>query len=68
MEICNKTDNPTIGIVLCAEKNDAVVRYTLGDRKDIGVFSAKYKLFMPTEEELKREIEISRENFRLIND
>ncbi len=67
MEVCTDTDNPTIGIVLCAEKNDAVVRYTLGNRADIGVFAPKYKLYLPTEEELRREIELTRENFKLLN-
>ena len=65
MEVCQPDDNPTIGIILCAKKNDAVIKYTLGDRKDIGVFQAKYDLIMPSEEELRREIEITREKFRL---
>lgn len=67
MDVCTEADNPTVGIVLCSEKNDSVVRYTLGGRNDIGVFSPQYKLIMPTEEELKREIERTRENFNLIN-
>ena len=67
MDVCTDMDNPTVGIILCSEKNDAVVRYTLGNRNDIGVFSPQYKLIMPTEEELKREIEITRENFHLLN-
>lgn len=67
MEVCQEGDNPTIGIILCARKNDAVIRYTLGDRKDIGVFQAKYDLVMPTEEELRREIENTRRSFRLIH-
>ena len=66
-EICQPDDNPTIGIILCAEKNDTVIEYTLGDRKDIGVFSAKYDLIMPTKEELSREIELTRQKFKLIN-
>lgn len=66
-EICQPDDNPTIGIILCSEKNDTVVEYTLGDRKDIGVFSAKYNLIMPTKEELCREIELTRQKFKLIN-
>lgn len=68
MDVCTDMDNPTVGIILCAEKNDAVVRYTLGNRNDIGVFSSQYKLIMPTEEELRREIELTRENFRLLNE
>ncbi len=66
-EVCLPDDNPTIGIILCAEKNDTVIEYTLGDRKDIGVFSAKYNLIMPTKEELSREIELTRQKFKLIN-
>lgn len=66
-EICTDTDNPTVGIVLCAKKNDAEVKYTLGNRNDISVFSPSYHLTMPTEEELRREIEITRENFKLLH-
>ncbi|MDE6229740.1 MAG: PDDEXK nuclease domain-containing protein [Muribaculaceae bacterium] len=62
-EVCTETDNPTVGIILCAEKNDTVIEYTLGNRTDIGVFAPKYKLMLPTEEELRYEIEKTRENF-----
>ena len=62
-EVCTETDNPTVGIILCAEKNDTVIEYTLGNRTDIGVFAPKYKLMLPTEEELRSEIEKTRENF-----
>lgn len=48
-------DNPTIGIVLCTKKDDAVVRYSiLNESKQI--FASKYMTYLPTEEELKREI------------
>ncbi len=67
MEVCREDDNPTVGIILCAEKNDAVIRYTLGDRTDIRVFQAKYDLVLPTPEELKREIARTREQFLLLN-
>lgn len=63
-EICTPDDNPTVGIILCTEKNDTVIEYTLGNRNDIDVFASKYKLMLPTEEELKREIEQTKENFR----
>jgi hypothetical protein len=53
-------DNPTIGIVLCADKNDTMVKYSvLSDNENL--FAAKYKLYMPTEEELRRELERERE-------
>lgn len=67
MDVCTGNDNPTVGIILCSEKNESVVKYTLGNREDIGVFSSQYKLIMPTEEELKREIELTRENFNILN-
>lgn len=66
-EVCGEGDNPTVGIILCAEKNDTVIEYTLGDRMDISVFASKYKCIIPTEDELRREIEQTRENFRQLN-
>lgn len=52
-ELMNIGDNPPVGIVLCAEKNDAVVKYTLPkDEKQI--FAAKYMTYLPTKEELKK--------------
>lgn len=52
-------DNPTIGLILCTEKNETVARYSvLNDRKQI--FAAKYMLYLPTEEQLRLEIEKER--------
>ncbi|MBK5275467.1 MAG: DUF1016 family protein [Desulfuromonadales bacterium] len=51
-------DNPTIGLILCDKKNEAVAKYSvLSDRKQI--FASKYMLYLPTEQEL--EIELERE-------
>ena len=51
-ELMNHGYNPPVGIVLCAEKNDAVVRYTLPeDEKQ--VFAAQYMTYLPTQEELQ---------------
>jgi predicted nuclease of restriction endonuclease-like (RecB) superfamily len=48
-------DNPTIGLILCAEKNQAVARYSvLHDREQI--FAARYVTYLPTVEELEREL------------
>lgn len=55
-------DNPTIGIVLCSEKNETMVKYSVLNEND-HLFASKYKLYIPTEEELKKEIE--RERFNL---
>ena len=55
-ELMNEGDNPPIGLVLCADKTDAVVKYTLPEN-NIQIFAAKYKLYLPTEEELKQELQ-----------
>ncbi len=53
-------DNPTLGIVLCSEKNEAVVKYSvLKDSQQL--FASKYLMYLPTEEELRAEIEKDRE-------
>ncbi len=46
---------PTVGIVLCARKNDAMVELTLPS--DANIFASKYQLYLPSKEELKRELE-----------
>lgn len=52
-------DNPTIGLILCAEKNETIVKYSiLNDGKQI--FASRYQLTLPTEEELKHHIEQER--------
>lgn len=55
-EQINEGDNPPIGIVLCADKSDSLVRYTLPEN-NTQIYASKYKLYLPTEEELKRELE-----------
>lgn len=57
-ELMNEGDNPPIGLVLGADKNDSVVKYTLKDKE--GLFAAKYKTYLPTEDELKREINLEK--------
>ncbi len=49
-------DNPTLGLILCAEKNDAVVRYTLGEDQQKRIFASRYKTYLPTEAELREEM------------
>jgi len=51
-----KGDNPSLGLILCADKNDAVVKYTLGPDQQKKIFASRYKLHLPTEAELKAEI------------
>ena len=64
-ELMNEGDTPPIGIVLCAEKNDAVVKYTLPE-DNIQVYASKYFTYLPTEEELKRELRL--DEFRKLDD
>lgn len=54
-EVKEKNDNPTIGLILCTEKSDAMVKYTLGDKKK-QIFASKYQLYLPTEAELEAEL------------
>lgn len=54
-ELTNEGDNPPIGIVLCADKSDAIVKYTLPeDNKQI--YASKYMTYIPTEDEFKKEL------------
>ena len=49
-------DNPTLGLILCSDKNDAVVRYTLGEQQERNIFASRYQLYLPTVEELQQEL------------
>ena len=57
-ELMNEGDNPPIGIVLCADKSDQVVKYTLPEDNN-QIFASKYKLYLPTEEEFKKELNLN---------
>ena len=64
-ELMNEGDNPPIGIVLCADKSDAIVKYTLPeDNKQI--FASRYMTYIPSEEEFKRELRL--EEYRLTDE
>ena len=54
-ELMNEGDNPPIGSVLCADKSESVVKYTLPEN-ETQIFASKYKLYLPSEEELLREL------------
>jgi hypothetical protein len=57
-------DNPTIGILLCSDTDEDIARYSiLHDSKQL--FATKYKLYLPTQEELKAEIEAQKAQFYL---
>ena len=54
---------PTVGIVLCSDKNEAMVRITLPD--DAQVLASRYQLFLPTERELREELLAQRRRLEL---
>lgn len=62
-----ESDNPTIGIVLCSETDEDIARYSVLHDND-RLFASKYMLYMPTEEELRKEIERQKEFYRLQHD
>jgi hypothetical protein len=55
-EVRGEDDNPTMGLILCTDKNDTVVKYTLGPDQGRKIFASRYKLHLPTEAELKAEL------------
>ena len=57
-------DNPTIGIVLCSDTDDDIARYSVMHGNE-QLFVSKYKLYLPTKEELKAEIETQKAMFYL---
>jgi predicted nuclease of restriction endonuclease-like (RecB) superfamily len=55
VEVTRKDENPPIGLILCTEKNDAAVRYTLND-SNRKIFTSKYQMHLPSVEELTEEL------------
>jgi predicted nuclease of restriction endonuclease-like (RecB) superfamily len=52
-------DGPTVGIILCAQKDESVVRYSVLEGNE-QLFASKYKLVLPSEEELRAELDRER--------
>ena len=48
-------DNPTLGIILCADKDDTIVHYSVM-KESLQLFASKYRLVLPSEEELRAEL------------
>ena len=61
-----ESDNPTIGIILCLETDEDIARYSIlkGNEQ---LFASKYKLYLPSDEELRAEIESQKTIFELQN-
>lgn len=55
-------ENPTIGILLCANKNDSVVKFTLPENEK-NIVASQYKLYLPTEQQLLEAVNIELQNF-----
>ena len=49
-------ENKTIGILLCADKNDAVVKFSLPENSE-NIIASKYQLYLPAEKQLLSELE-----------
>ncbi|MGI6512146.1 MAG: PDDEXK nuclease domain-containing protein [Catenisphaera adipataccumulans] len=60
-------DNPTLGIVLCADTDEDIAKYSVLHGSE-QLFATKYKLYLPSEEELKAEIQTQKELFELQQD
>lgn len=60
-------DNPTIGIVLCSDTDEDIARYSVMHGNE-QLFASKYKLYLPTEEELRAEIETQKAMYYLQHD
>lgn len=60
----NEDDNPTLGIILCSDTDEDIARYSIMHGNE-QLFASKYKLYLPTEEELRSEIEMQKQMFYL---
>jgi len=63
-KIKQENDNPTIGLILCTEKNNTIVKYSLLKDSE-QIFASKYLTQLPSEEELIAEIERERQQIEL---
>ena len=61
-----KEESPTIGILLCADKNDAVVELVLPE-KNTTILASKYQLYLPTKEQILNQLDITTNHIKKIN-
>lgn len=66
-ELMNEGDNEPIGIILCADKSESIVKYTLPTDNN-QIYTSRYQLYLPTENELKKELSDEYHRYSLIND
>lgn len=60
----SEDDNPTLGIILCSDTDEDIARYSIMHGNE-QLFASKYKLYLPSEEELRKEIEMQKQMFYL---
>ncbi len=60
-------DNPTLGLILCSDKNDAMVKYTLGPAQEAAIFASRYQLHLPTEAQLRARLQARRRRMSLLD-
>lgn len=63
-EMTRPDENPPVGLLLCADKNEDVVRYTL-NKSQRQIFTSCYQFYLPTEEELRITLQRERERLKL---
>jgi len=66
-KIRGKDDNPSIGLILCTEKDEIVAKYSVL-QEDKQIFAAKYQLYLPTEQELIAELEREKQILKISQD
>lgn len=54
-----RDDNPTIGLILCSEKNETIAKYSVLNENE-QLFASKYLTYLPSEEELQKELKRER--------
>jgi hypothetical protein len=62
-QIKQDSDNPTIGLILCTEKNETIVKYSVL-KESTQIFASKYKLYLPSEKELIDELNAELEQLK----
>jgi hypothetical protein len=63
----SEDDSPTLGIILCTEKDETIVKYSVLSENE-KLFASKYRLYLPKEEELVQLINEDRINYELNNE
>lgn len=63
----SQDDNPTIGLILCTDKDETIVKYSVLAENE-KLFASKYRLYLPNEDELKQLIDADKIKYKLDNE